>query len=84
MFVAVQVSFYPLGEDDIGSAVDRFLSALDERGLSYEVGAMSTVVSGDIQDIFDVLRSAYERGAGVDAAVMTMTVSNVCPVRKNP
>ena len=84
MFVSVQVSFYPLGEGDIRPAVDRFLSALDERGLSYEVGAMSTVVSGDIQDIFDALRSAYERGTGAGAAVMTATVSNACPVRKNP
>lgn len=82
MFVSVQVSFYPLGEDDLASAVDRFVSALDERGLPYEVGAMSTVVWGDVQDIFDALRNAYERGTGAGAAVMTATVSNACPACK--
>lgn len=80
MGVSVQVSFYVLGGMDLTAAIERFLAVLRQRGLTIEVGAMSTVIWGDLNEIFAALRDAYEQASDGQAAVMTITVSNACPV----
>jgi uncharacterized protein YqgV (UPF0045/DUF77 family) len=80
MGVSVQISFYPLGTGNVNSAVDEFLDSLRRDGLALEVGSMSTVVWGNAAEVFDAIRRAYELTAATRAAVLTMTVSNACPV----
>lgn len=80
MGVSAQVSFYTLGGSDLAGAIDRFVAVLDESGLPYEVGSMSTVIWGDLETVFTALREAYERASEGNDAVMTVTVSNACPV----
>ncbi|MBC7235673.1 MAG: thiamine-binding protein [Chloroflexi bacterium] len=83
--ISAQVSFYPLGQEDFIGPIDRFIEVVAKSGLSYQVHRMSTVVSGDDEEVFRVLRQAYAEasaggsGAG-GAAIMVITVSNVCPV----
>lgn len=80
MGVSVQVSFYPLGEADLTSAIDRFLAVLRQHELTCEVGTMSTVIWGDLDAVFVALRDAYEQASSGNATVMTLTVSNACPI----
>jgi len=80
MGIAAQVSLYPLGGADIAAGIDQFLTALDEHGLDYEVGSMSTVVSGEADAVFEALRDGFARAADGNAIVMVATVSNTCPV----
>jgi len=80
MGVSIQVSFYALDGANLATALKRFVSVLDAHGLDYEVGAMSTVVRGELDGIFAALRDAYEQASEGTAAVMVMTVSNACPV----
>lgn len=80
MGVSVQVSFYALGEADLTGAIDRFITALRRHGLTCEVGSMSTVIWGDLDAIFVALRDAYEQASSGNATVMTLTVSNACPI----
>jgi len=79
MGVSVQVSFYALGGPDLTGAIDRFLDVLRQRGLTHEVGAMSTVIWGDLDEVFAALRDAYEQASVGHATVMALTVSNACP-----
>ncbi len=80
MGVSVQVSFYALDGAELAAALQTFITVLDGYGLDYEVGAMSTVIRGELDGIFAALRDAYGQASEGTAAVMVMTVSNACPV----
>jgi len=82
MSISAQVSIYPLRQERIGPAVDAVRAALVLRGLKPEVGPMSTVVSGEVAVIFAALQEAFIGAAATGQVVMTVTVSNACPVRE--
>ncbi|MFP3896546.1 MAG: YkoF family thiamine/hydroxymethylpyrimidine-binding protein [Anaerolineales bacterium] len=78
--ISVQISLYPLGQEDYSSPVHEVWDVLSERGLPYRMGSMSTVVWGDEGEVFAALREAFVRVTKSGLAVMTMTVSNACPL----
>jgi uncharacterized protein YqgV (UPF0045/DUF77 family) len=78
--VSAQVSLYPLRQEHLTPAIDALRSALARRELSTEVGPMSTLVSGDAESLFDALRDGFKRAVATGPVVMTVTISNACPV----
>jgi uncharacterized protein YqgV (UPF0045/DUF77 family) len=76
----MEISLYPLGTDDIGPSISRFISILEERGCQVETGPMSTLVTADSEVLFDAVKRAYESVAGEGGVVVIMKVSNACPV----
>ena len=80
MFVAAQVSIYPLRQARLSPAIERAQAAFRAHGLSIQPGPMSTVVSGDDDAVFRALKEAFRETALEAEAVMTVTVSNACPV----
>lgn len=77
--VSCQFSVYPLGATDLGVGIDAALAAVRRRGLSVELGAMSSVVTGSSDEVFAALRDAFE-AAGSGGCVLVATVSNACPI----
>ena len=67
---------------DVLTQIDAVRAALVSRGLKPEVGPMSTVVSGEVAVIFAALQQAFVEAAATGQVVMTVTVSNACPVRE--
>jgi len=82
MSISAQVSIYPLRQQRIGPAVDAVRAALASRGLKPEVGPMSTVVTGEASVIFAALQQAFAQAAVTGQVVLTVTLSNACPVRE--
>jgi uncharacterized protein YqgV (UPF0045/DUF77 family) len=80
MVISAQISVYPLRQEHLSPAVDAVREALELRGLQPEIGAMSTVVTGEAKDVFITLHEAFERAAATGPVVMTVTVSNACPI----
>ena len=78
--VTAQVSVYPLRQTSLGPAVEAVRGALDRQGLAPEVGPMSTLARGDSERVFAALREAFESAASGGAVVMSVTVSNACPL----
>ncbi len=78
--VSAQVSIYPLRQEHLTPAIQAVTTALEARGLHAEVGAMSTQVTGAADILFTALREAFVRAAAAGHVVMTITVSNACPV----
>ena len=78
--VSAQISIYPLRQEHISTAVDAVRHALEDRGLQPHVGAMSTVVTGKAATVFAALQEAFSRAAATGQVVMTVTISNACPV----
>jgi uncharacterized protein YqgV (UPF0045/DUF77 family) len=77
--ISAQVSLYPLGQSDLGPAIEDFWSALDEEDVEQVRGAMSTLVWGDDETVFAVLQEGFRRAAERGATVMVVTLSNACP-----
>jgi uncharacterized protein YqgV (UPF0045/DUF77 family) len=76
--ISAQVSLYPLGQKDLAPAVQAAVKILE--GLPHRVGAMSTQVWGEEKAVFAALREAFAAAAQQGHAVMSVTISNACPL----
>ena len=77
--VSVQFSLYPLRADHLTPAIEAAWACLRARGLEFQAGSMSTLVTGPAGEVFDALREAFEQQAGRCELVLALTVSNACP-----
>ncbi|MFH1638908.1 MAG: YkoF family thiamine/hydroxymethylpyrimidine-binding protein [Chloroflexota bacterium] len=82
MFLAAQVSIYPLRQAHFSPAIGKALDIFRERGLTVEMGAMSSVVSGEDEALFPALKEVFQGLAEKGELVMLVTFSNACPVGK--
>ena len=80
MEISVQISLYPLGKEHLSEDIAGFVGLLRAKGMRCEVGRMSTVLSGNSDDVFDALKEAYSFMASRGACVMVSTISNACPL----
>jgi uncharacterized protein YqgV (UPF0045/DUF77 family) len=80
MTASAQIAIYPLRQDRLSPAVEAVRHALTEAGLHTETGPMSTMVVGDSDAIFAALAHAFADAAVLGHVVMTVTVSNACPI----
>jgi uncharacterized protein YqgV (UPF0045/DUF77 family) len=78
--VSAQISLYPLGQRDLGPAIQDVLGVLSQHGIAHQVGAMSTLAWGEDGTLFPALQEAFARVAERGAVVMVLTVSNACPL----
>jgi uncharacterized protein YqgV (UPF0045/DUF77 family) len=78
--ISAQLSLYPLGQADLAPAIQAVLDTLAAHGLEYEVGGMSTTTWGDDEVVFAALRQAFVRAAELGPAVLSVTMSNACPM----
>ncbi len=80
MTISAQVSIYPLRQEHLSPAIDAVKAELEAHGLRPEVGTMSTQVTGEAERVFAALHDAFVRVATHGQVVMTVTLSNACPV----
>jgi uncharacterized protein YqgV (UPF0045/DUF77 family) len=73
------IAVYPLGQQDYG-AVHRAIDALAAADVEVTSGTMNTVISGSEAAVFDAIRAAFAAAAERGATVLTVTISNACPV----
>lgn len=68
------ITVVPEGAADSYAAVDAVIELIAASGLKYEVGAMSTAVEGDLDELFALARAAHERAfeAGAHTALTTL------------
>jgi uncharacterized protein YqgV (UPF0045/DUF77 family) len=80
MVISAQISVYPLRQEHLSPAIAAVKEVLESRGLQPETGGMSTIVTGETRDVFVALHEAFDRAAATGHVVMTVTVSNACPI----
>jgi uncharacterized protein YqgV (UPF0045/DUF77 family) len=80
MTTSAQISVYPLRQEHLGPAVESVRSALEEHGLTAKIGPMSTTVTGESAVMFAALAEAFAKAASSGQVVMTITISNACPI----
>ncbi|MDE3224978.1 MAG: thiamine-binding protein [Nitrospirota bacterium] len=82
--IAAQVSLYPLRQPRLSGTIDKALRIFRSSGLDVRPGAMSTVVTGNAQKVFEGLKAVFRWSAAHGDIVMTVTVSNACPFANQP
>ena len=80
MIVSAQVAVYALRQDRLTPAITAVSEALRAAGLRPEVGAMSTTMTGEAATVFGALQEAFVRAGAIGHVVMTVTISNACPL----
>ena len=80
MIVSAQVAIYALRQDRLTPAIAAVSRALEAAGLRPEVGPMSTTVTGEAAAVFRALQEGFVRAGDIGHVVMTVTISNACPV----
>ena len=82
MFIAAQVSLYPLRQNRFSPTISRATAILKQHGLNVEPGSMSSVVSGEDEALFDGLKEAFQQITAEGEVVMLTAFSNACPVKR--
>jgi uncharacterized protein (TIGR00106 family) len=60
--VLLEFSMSPLGKgESVGRYVARSLNIIDKSGVAYRLNPMGTVLEGEWNDVFHVVRKCYER-----------------------
>lgn len=84
MNVQAEISLYPLKTDSLSVPIGKFINNLREASLEVSEGAMSTLVSGELNCVFAALAEAFAVVAEETAAVLVTKVSNACPKSSTP
>ena len=77
--IQATIAIYPLGQRD-NAAIERAIERLRAAGVVAEVRSMHTEIAGDEEAVFGALRDAFGAAAARGGVVMTVSVSNACPV----
>jgi uncharacterized protein YqgV (UPF0045/DUF77 family) len=80
MVASAQIAIYPLRQERLTPVIAAVQQALRGHGLEVQSGPMSTYVVGEADSIFAALNEAFVKAAATRHVVMTITVSNACPV----
>ena len=63
MIIAV-IAVAPLrpykGEEEMYKVVDACIEIIQNSGLNYEIGAMSTTVEGEFDEVFEIIKKAHK------------------------
>ena len=80
MFLAAQVSIYPLRQQSLSRAIDEALDIFKQYDLEVVPGTMSSVLSGDDEVLFTAIRKVVQKTSEQGEVVVIATFSNACPV----
>lgn len=80
MFLAAQVSIYPLHQPQLSPVINKALGVFRQHGLGITPGSMSSVVSGDDEELFAAIKEVFQQTSEQGEMVMIITLSNACPV----
>ena len=60
--VLLEFSMSPLGKgESVGKYVSRSLDIIDKSGVEYRLNPMGTVLEGEWDEVFDVVKKCYQR-----------------------
>ncbi len=77
--VSAQLSVYPLRQPELSPTIDETLEICRVYDLDVQPGGMSTVLTGDDEQVFAALKGAFRAAAARGDVVMVVTLSNACP-----
>jgi len=74
-----QLSFYPLADENYTETIKQVLKIIEQAKVEYSTNDMSTIISGDADQIFHLLHKIYNVMAEKKCKfVLNATLSNTC------
>ena len=80
MQISAQISLYPLRQESLSPTIEAAWKILEDSQLGYDKGGMSTIVTGEGDDVFHALKKVFLQSAEKGPVSMVVTLSNACPV----
>jgi uncharacterized protein YqgV (UPF0045/DUF77 family) len=80
MQVSAQLSLYPLRQERLSPAIETAWKILENSQLLLDKGRMSSIVTGDGDEVFQVLKEVFMKTAEKGPLSMIVTFSNACPI----
>ncbi len=77
MNISVQIGYYPLNEN-FNPIITEFIELLEQQHIQAEVGQMSTVITGNYNEVMDTLKKILYPFLERYPSVFTLTISNSC------
>ncbi len=77
-----EISFIPIQSNEYIDEIDEVLSIIKASGMSYAIGAMSTSISGNKEQIFKLIKKIYDTMEEKTMFSMQLKLSNVCGCMK--
>jgi len=74
--IAIQVSFYPIGEKDIKKPLNTFWGVLKDENTNYKITPLSTILWDNDEDkLYNIIYKAYKKARENGPAVMVTTLT---------
>ena len=80
MQISAQISLYPLRQERLSPTIEAAWKILDNSQLTHDKGGMSTIVTGQGEEVFQALKKVFLESAEKGPVSMVVTFSNACPV----
>jgi len=77
--IQAEVSLYPLRTPHLSKPINEFCEALMKSGLHVDIGSMSAFPSGEVDQVFNGLKSALVEIGRDHEVVLVLKASNACP-----
>lgn len=75
---ACEISFLPIESSNYANDVKQVITIIEESGLEYSVGVMSTFIRGRSENIFRLLSEIYDALDDACSFSMVVKISNLC------
>ncbi len=81
MHITVEISYYPLTEK-FDAPINKLLELLNtESNISIEIGAMSTLISGEYDIVMGLLNSSIKQLMKEYPSVFNLKIANACEIK---
>ncbi len=77
-----EISFIPIKSNDYINEINEVLAIIEDSGLSYTIGAMSTAISGEKEKLFALIQEIYNKMEDKTLFSMQLKLSNICGCSK--
>jgi uncharacterized protein YqgV (UPF0045/DUF77 family) len=77
MNISVQIGYYPLS-NNFNDVIMEFIDLLHQENIPAEVGPMSTIITGNYNEVMDLLKKMLYPFLERYPSVFTLTISNSC------
>ena len=80
MVVLVEISYYPL-TGDFSDPIKAFIKEISNKNISVEIGIMSSIISGEYEEVMRVLTDSMGALMKQYPSVFNLKISNSCPAK---
>lgn len=81
--VSCQIAYFPIDSEKYLDEIKEMLNLIKSSGLDYAIGTMSTVIKGEADKVFNLIRNIHEQMSFKNYSyTMNIMLSNICGCKR--